>query len=99
MLAGPDAARFVLVTQAHLFKPTFPNSKEALIGPSALFFHQGDYHLRLRKLVRAGLYPESLRRLVPGVEASVVAALHSWAHGRVVNTYNEMKKVFIFYFL
>ena len=96
MLAGPDAARFVLVTQAHLFKPTFPKSKEALIGPEALFFHQGDYHLRLRKLVRAGLYPESLRRLVPGVQAAVVAALRSWADGGVVNTYNEMKKVFCF---
>ncbi|XP_047962893.1 abscisic acid 8'-hydroxylase 4-like [Salvia hispanica] len=93
MLAGPDAARFVLVTQAHLFKPTFPKSKEALIGPEALFFHQGDYHLRLRKLVRAGLYPESLRRLVPGVQAAVVAALRSWADGGVVNTYNEMKKL------
>ncbi|XP_042015275.1 abscisic acid 8'-hydroxylase 4-like [Salvia splendens] len=93
MLAGPDAARFVLVTQAHLFKPTFPKSKEALIGPEALFFHQGNYHLRLRKLVRAGLYPESLRRLAPGVQAAVVAALRSWADGGVVNTYNEMKKL------
>nr|AJD25239.1 cytochrome P450 CYP707A99 [Salvia miltiorrhiza] len=94
MLAGPDAARFVLVTQAHLFKPTFPKSKEALIGPSAIFFHQGDYHLRLRKLVRAGLYPESLRRLIPGVEAATIAALRSWADADgVVNTYNEMKKL------
>ncbi|KAL0283198.1 UNVERIFIED_CONTAM: Abscisic acid 8'-hydroxylase 3 [Sesamum radiatum] len=38
MLASPEAARFVLVTQAHLFKP-YPRSKENLIGPSALFFH------------------------------------------------------------
>ncbi|GAA0146371.1 oxygenase [Lithospermum erythrorhizon] len=51
MLASPEAARFVLVSEAHLFKPTFPRSKEKLIGPSALFFHQGDFHERLRKLV------------------------------------------------
>lgn len=93
MLASPDAARFVLVSQAHLFKPTYPKSKEALIGPSALFFHQGDYHLRLRKLVRASLYPESLRKLVAGVEELTVAALSSWADGRTVNTYNEMKRL------
>ncbi|CAI0558296.1 unnamed protein product [Linum tenue] len=42
MLASPEAARFVLVTQAHLFRPTYPKSKERLIGPAALFFHQGE---------------------------------------------------------
>lgn len=93
MLASPDAARFVLVNEAHLFKPTYPKSKEALIGPSALFFHQGPYHLRLRKLIQASFYPESLRRHVAGVEALTVAALTSLSHGRTVNTYDEMKRV------
>ncbi|KAL8513915.1 hypothetical protein ACS0TY_013151 [Phlomoides rotata] len=91
MLASPDAARFVLVTQAHLFKPTYPKSKEMLIGPWALFFHQGEYHMRLRKLVRASLYPDSLRKLVPGIEALTLSALTSWARAPLVNTYNEMK--------
>lgn len=93
MLASPDAARFVLVNEAHLFKPTYPKSKEALIGPSALFFHQGPYHLRLRKLIQASFYPESLRRHVAGVEALTVAALASLSHGRTVNTYDEMKRL------
>ncbi|KAL6995513.1 hypothetical protein U1Q18_005648 [Sarracenia purpurea var. burkii] len=92
MLASPDAARFVLVTQAHLFKPTYPKSKEDLIGPSALFFHQADYHLRLRKLVQVSLSPEAIRNLVAGVEAIAVSALGSWAGGHVINTYIEMKK-------
>ncbi|CAD5319823.1 unnamed protein product [Arabidopsis thaliana] len=30
----------VLVSKAHLFKPTYPPSKERMIGPEALFFHQ-----------------------------------------------------------
>lgn len=93
MLASPDAARFVLITQAHLFKPTYPKSKENLIGPSTLFFHQGEYHMRLRKLVQASLYPEAIRKLVPHIEALTVSALNSWSDGRVVNTYNEMKRV------
>nr|WET52764.1 cytochrome P450 707A367 [Callicarpa americana] len=93
MLASPDAARFVLVTQAHLFKPTYPKSKEILIGPSALFFHQGEYHMRLRKLVQGSMYPESLRKLVTGIEALTVSALSSRADGRVINTYNEMKRL------
>ncbi|KAA8528537.1 hypothetical protein F0562_035892 [Nyssa sinensis] len=92
MLASPEAARFVLLTQAQLFKPTYPNSKESLIGPSALFFHQGDYHIRLRKLVQGSLYPETIRNLVPNIEAIAVSALDSWTGGHVVNTFSEMKK-------
>lgn len=93
MLASPEAARFVLVTRAHLFKPTYPKSKENLIGPSALFFHQGAYHVRLRKLVQGFMSPESIRNLVTDIEAIAVSALDSWAGGQVINTYQEMKKV------
>ncbi|KAL7117057.1 hypothetical protein ACP275_03G047300 [Erythranthe tilingii] len=94
MLASPEAARFVLVTEAHLFKPTYPKSKENLIGPRALFFHQGDYHTRLRKLVQGSLYPETLRGLVPAIEDLTVSALNSWASAAdVINTYTEMKRL------
>ncbi|XP_042484417.1 abscisic acid 8'-hydroxylase 4-like isoform X1 [Macadamia integrifolia] len=92
MLASPEAARFVLVTEAHLFKPTYPKSKEQMIGPSALFFHQGDYHTRIRKLVQRSLAPDSIRKLIPNIEAVTVSTLESWAGGHVVNTYHEMKK-------
>ncbi|KAL8154012.1 hypothetical protein V2J09_011772 [Rumex salicifolius] len=95
MVASPEAAKFVLATQSHLFKPTYPKSKETLIGPSALFFHQGDYHMKLRKLVQASLSPESVRALVPNVEAIAVCTLDSWAGGQVINTFREMKK-FVF---
>ncbi|CAN4122682.1 unnamed protein product [Withania somnifera] len=92
MLASPEAARFVLVNQANLFKPTYPKSKENLIGQSALFFHQGDYHTHLRKLVQASLNPESIRNQIPHIEELSISALNSWAGGHVVNTYHEMKK-------
>ncbi|KAL4566236.1 hypothetical protein LXL04_030348 [Taraxacum kok-saghyz] len=93
MLASPEAARFVLVTQAHLFKPTYPKSKENLIGPLALFFHQGDYHTRLRKLVQGSFSLDNLRRLVPDIETMVVSALELWTDGNVINTFYEMKKL------
>lgn len=83
----------VLTTQAHLFKPTYPKSKESLIGPSALFFHQGDYHARLRKLVQSSLSPEAIRNLVPGIGAVASSALDSWASTHVISTFTEMKKV------
>nr|AED99877.1 cytochrome P450 [Panax notoginseng] len=92
MLASPEASRFVLMTQAHLFKPTYPKSKENLIGPSALFFHQGEYHSRLRKLVQGSMSPDAIRNLVTGIEAIAVSALDSWAGEHVINTFNEMKK-------
>ncbi|XP_022144125.1 abscisic acid 8'-hydroxylase 4-like [Momordica charantia] len=92
MLATPEAARFVLVTQAHLFKPTYPHGKERLIGPSALFFHQSDAHLRLRKLVQSSLSPDPVRALVPYIDALASSALAFWLHGHTVNTFEEMKK-------
>lgn len=93
MLAGPEAARFVLGTKAHLFKPTYPRSKERLIGPSALFFHQGDYHTHLRRLVQASLSPESIRKMAPRVDALALSILDSWNGGHVINTFHELKKV------
>lgn len=93
MLAGPEAAKFVLVSQANLFKPTYPKSKERLIGPSALFFHQGKYHTQLRKLVQASLSPEVIRNMVADVEAVMISTLDSWVGGHVINTFHEMKKL------
>ncbi|XP_022952759.1 abscisic acid 8'-hydroxylase 4-like [Cucurbita moschata] len=94
MLASAAAARFVLVTNAHLFRPTYPKSKETLIGPAALFFHQGNYHSNLRKLVQNSLCLERLRTtLVPRIEAAAISAVDSWAAtGHVVNTFLQMKK-------
>ncbi|KAK9123950.1 hypothetical protein Sjap_013552 [Stephania japonica] len=66
--SSPEATRLVLVNQAHLFKPTYPPSKERLIGPEAIFFHQGDYHSKLKKLVQATFLPLSIKELIPAIE-------------------------------
>ena len=92
MLASPEAAHFVLVSHADLFKPTYPASKERLMGPNALFFHQGGYHLRLRRLVQRSLGPDALRALVPDVEAAVASTLRAW-DGNVASTFHAMKRV------
>lgn len=92
MLGSPDAARFVLVTHAHLFKPTYPKSKERLIGPSALFFHQGHYHMRLRKLIHSSFSLHHIKNFVPTIDALAVSILHSWDAAPIINTFHEMKK-------
>lgn len=93
MLASPEAARFVLVTHSHLFKPTYPKSKEKLIGSSALFFHQGEYHTRIRKLVQTSLSPESIKKLIPDIETQVISSLDSWVStGQIINAFHELKK-------
>ncbi|RWW14252.1 hypothetical protein GW17_00021988 [Ensete ventricosum] len=92
MVSSPEAARFVLVTRAHLFKPTFPASKERMLGPQAIFFQQGDYHARLRRLVLRAFMPDAIRGSVAGIEAVALRALRSW-DGRLVNTFQEMKTV------
>ncbi|KAJ7566325.1 hypothetical protein O6H91_02G097100 [Diphasiastrum complanatum] len=91
MIASPEAAKFILVSHAHLFKATFPSSKEGIIGPRALFFHEGEYHKRLRKLVQSSFLPEAIRGMVSDIEALALRVLDSW-DGQTVNTFEEMKK-------
>lgn len=92
MVSSPEAAKFVLVTKAHLFKPTFPASKERMLGPQAIFFQQGEYHVRLRRLVLRAFMPDAIRSRVPSVENIARSTLRSW-EGRTVNTFREMKTV------
>ncbi|KAJ4845834.1 hypothetical protein Tsubulata_015050 [Turnera subulata] len=90
MISSPEAAKFVLVTKSHLFKPTFPASKERMLGKEAIFFHQGSYHTKLRKLVLRAFLPEAIRNIVPDVESHANDCLKSW-EGRLINTFQEMK--------
>ncbi|MBA0639679.1 hypothetical protein Goklo_022700 [Gossypium klotzschianum] len=91
MISSPEAARIVLVTKAHLFKPTYPPSKEKMIGPEALFFHQGAYHSRLKKLVLAAFLPSVIRGSVSEIEQIVLKFLPTWEN-TTINTLQEMKR-------
>ncbi|XVE79556.1 hypothetical protein DITRI_Ditri14bG0068200 [Diplodiscus trichospermus] len=91
MISSPEAARIVLVTKAHLFKPTYPPSKEKMIGPEALFFHQGAYHSRLKKLVQDSFLPSAIRGSVSKIEHIVLKFLPTWEN-TTINTLQEMKK-------
>ncbi|KAE9615785.1 putative (+)-abscisic acid 8'-hydroxylase [Lupinus albus] len=91
MISSPKAARTVLVTQANLFKPTYPPSKEKLIGQEAIFFQQGACHSMLKKLVQASFLPSTIRNSVSEVEQIVLKLLPTWAN-RTINTLQEMKR-------
>ncbi|KAL0447646.1 UNVERIFIED_CONTAM: Abscisic acid 8'-hydroxylase [Sesamum latifolium] len=90
MTSSPEAAKLVLVSKSHLFKPTFPASKERMLGKQAIFFHQGDYHAKLRKLVLRAFMPESIKNIVPDIESLAVGSLESW-EGKLITTFQEMK--------
>lgn len=90
MISSPEAAKFVLENRAHLFKPTFPASKERMLGKQAIFFHQGDYHAKLRKLVLRAFLPGAIKSIVSEVESFATQSLQSW-EGRLINTFQEMK--------
>lgn len=92
MISSPEAARIVLVTRAHLFKPTYPPSKEKMIGPEAIFFHQGAYHSMLKKLVQASFLPSALKGSVSEIEKIVLKLLHTWNNCGTINTLQEMKR-------
>ncbi|KAG6397202.1 hypothetical protein SASPL_143368 [Salvia splendens] len=91
MMASPDAAKAVLLSKPHLFKPTFPPSKERMIGRGAIFFHQGPYHATLRKLVLRAFSPDSIKLLLPHIESIALSSLHSWEPRPLLTTFHEMK--------
>lgn len=95
MISSPEAAKIVLVSKAHLFKPTYPPSKEKMIGPEALFFHQGEYHSKLKKLVQASFQPCALKGAVSHIE-NIVLNLLPTLENNTINTLCEMKKVYIY---
>jgi len=91
MISSPEAAKFVL-NKAQLFKPTFPASKERMLGKQAIFFHQGEYHANLRRLVLRTFMPEAIKNIVPDIESIAQDCLKSW-EGRLITTFLEMKTV------
>ncbi|KNA20889.1 hypothetical protein SOVF_048330 [Spinacia oleracea] len=90
MISSPEAAKFVLSTRSNLFKPTFPASKERMLGKQAIFFNQGDYHAKLRKLVLQAFMPASIRTFVSDIDSVAIQTLKS-LEGSFVNTFQEMK--------
>ncbi|KAL4325753.1 hypothetical protein GQ457_11G020290 [Hibiscus cannabinus] len=90
MISSPEAAKFVLVTKAHLFKPTFPASKERMLGKQAIFFSQGQYHAQLRKLVLRAFMPEAIKTIISNIESIAQHSLQS-LEGRLITTFQEMK--------
>nr|WAW38273.1 CYP707A233 [Plumbago zeylanica] len=94
MISSPEAVRSVLVTRANLFKPTFPASKERMLGKQAIFFNQGDYHAKLRKLVLRAFSPESLKNnFFSHIDFIASSTLESLLRGQTssINTFKEMK--------
>ena len=91
MISDPEAAKFVL-NKAQLFKPTFPASKERMLGKQAIFFHQGAYHANLRKLVLRTFMPEAIKDKVSNIESIALSCLKSW-EGKMITTFLEMKTV------
>ncbi|PWA91423.1 ABA 8-oxidase [Artemisia annua] len=92
MVSSPKLAKTVLVNQSHLFKPTYPPSKEKMIGPEAIFFHQGQYHAHLKKLIQSSFLPSALKGSVSQIEDVVLGFLQTWEHDNTINTLHEMKK-------
>ncbi|XP_050368740.1 abscisic acid 8'-hydroxylase 2 [Argentina anserina] len=91
MITSQEAVKMVLVTRAHLFKPTYPRSKERMIGPEAIFFHQGAYHSKLKKLVQASLLPSAIKGSVSEIEQIVLKLLPTWKNN-TITTLQEMKR-------
>ncbi|GJS41236.1 abscisic acid 8'-hydroxylase 2-like protein [Tanacetum coccineum] len=63
-----------------------------MIGPEAIFFHQGQYHAHLKKLIQSSFLPSTLKGSVSQIEDVVLGFLQTWEHDNAINTLHEMKK-------
>ncbi|KAG4933103.1 hypothetical protein AAZX31_17G129800 [Glycine max] len=89
MISDSEAAKFIL-NKDQLFKPTYPASKERMLGKQAIFFHQGAYHANLRRLVLRTVMPETIKDLVSDIESIAQSCLKS-CEGKLITTFLEMK--------
>ena len=66
--------------------------RKSILVKQAIFFHQGDYHAKLRKLVLRAFMPEVIKNMIPNTESIAKDSLQSF-EGRLINTFQEMKTV------
>ncbi|MCO5609303.1 hypothetical protein L7F22_063529 [Adiantum nelumboides] len=92
VVAGPEAARFVMVDQASSFRQRGLPMIEKLLGFSFFGYQHEKVHGNFRKILHGPLLPESLERSISIVEAIAIDILKEW-DGKTVNTLEEAKKV------
>ncbi|KAH7300760.1 hypothetical protein KP509_24G078200 [Ceratopteris richardii] len=91
VVAGPDAARFVMVEQASSFRQRGLPIIEKLLGSSFFGYQHEKVHANFRKILHGPLLPEALERSIPAVEAIAIDILKHW-DGKIVNTLEEARK-------
>ncbi|GLT62927.1 hypothetical protein SLA2020_355290 [Shorea laevis] len=73
------------------FQADLSTKQRKMIGPEAIFFHQGAYHSRLKKLVQASFLPSAIKGSVSEIENIVLKLLPTWKNC-TINTLQEMKR-------
>ena len=87
-----------MIYQRRLFKK---EKRKSILGKQAIFFHQGDYHAKLRKLVLRAFMPEVIKNMIPNTESIAKDSLQSF-EGRFPGNENNkllIPKPFFFFLL
>ena len=92
VVAGPQAARFVMVDQACSFRQRGLPLVEMMLGTNFFGYQHEKIHANLKKIFYGPLLPEALERSIPMVEAIAIDILKDW-DGKTINTLEEAKKV------
>ncbi|KAJ7553497.1 hypothetical protein O6H91_06G100500 [Diphasiastrum complanatum] len=90
MTSTPEEAKFVLASRHKSFQACYPPSiKRVLNHPS----WEGDFHLRIRKIVQTPMLPESLRLNMAKFDSLVRWVLASWDKRPYIITHDETRKL------
>ncbi|KAG6555214.1 hypothetical protein Mapa_003254 [Marchantia paleacea] len=93
LTTSSDAYRWV---NAHgdLFLPGWPDSFKLLIGSTSIALVAGDKHKRMKRLTGPSLQgTETLSRFAMQIAKEDVKELETWAHEKVINTFDAVTKV------
>lgn len=96
MASSPDTVKFVLQTQYRCFSPSYPRPVDLILRGTDPW--EGEFHMRMRKVLQAPLQPESLRLKMDSFDALARWTIGGWrrAADGPVNVHDETTKVRLF---
>lgn len=93
VISGPEANRLVLFGEYRLVDTMLFKSLGDVLGTYGLLNAIGDLHKFLRRLLVGPMGPDSMKGVLPRVEASTLTTLEEWVVKREFSAYQGCRKV------
>ncbi len=93
MLVGPEAARFVLVSERDDFRWRMEGDPVTMLLRHGVLVEDGDSHDRLRRAMTPALHKQMLQTYVEAIARGTDQIMSRWAVGETVDMLVEMRRI------